>query len=45
MNREDDDLHLGSEGNNGLADVKIQVIDRVNGEEKLRERRDSGYIG
>ena len=41
MNRKDDDLlykHLWTEGHNGLADVKIQIIDGVNGEEELREK-------
>ena len=36
-----DDLlyrHFCSEGHNGLSDVKIQLIDRVNGEQQLREK-------
>ena len=36
-----DDLlyrHFCSEGHNGLSDVKIQLIDQVNGEEHLREK-------
>ena len=36
-----DDLlyrHFCSEGYSGLSDVKIQLIDRVNGEEQLREK-------
>ena len=36
-----DDLlyrHFCSEGHSGLSDVKIQLIDRVNGEEQLREK-------
>ena len=40
VNRENDDLfykHLWSEGHNGLSDVKIQIIHRVNGERELRE--------
>ena len=36
-----DDLlyrHFCGEGHNGLSDVKIQLIDRVNGEQQLREK-------
>ena len=36
-----DDLlyrHFCSEGPRGLSDVKIQLIDRVNGEQQLREK-------
>ena len=36
-----DDLlyrHFCSEGHSGLTDVRIQLIDRVNGEEQLREK-------
>ena len=39
--RERDDVlyqHFWSEGHNGLSDMKIQLIDRVNGEEQLREK-------
>ena len=41
VNQEDDDLlykHLWSEGHNGLAEVKIQIIDRVN-RERIKEKR------
>ena len=30
--------HFCGEGHNGLSDVKIQLIDRVNGEQQLREK-------
>ena len=30
--------HFCSEGHSGLSDVKIQLIDRANGEEQLREK-------
>ena len=36
-----DDLlyrHFCNEGHSGLGDMKIQLIDRVNGEEQLREK-------
>ena len=36
-----DDLlyqHFCSEGDSRLSDVKIQLIDRVNGEEQLRKK-------
>ena len=39
--RERDDVlyqHFWSEGHNGLSDMKIQLIDRVNGEEQLRDK-------
>ena len=39
--KEKDDLlyrHFWSEGPNGLSDMSIQLIDRVNGEEQLREK-------
>ena len=39
--KEADDLvyrHFCSEGHCGLSDVRIQLIDRVNGEEQLREK-------
>ena len=39
--KEADDLlyrHFWSEGHCGLSDVGIQLIDRVNGEEQLREK-------
>ena len=39
--RERDDIlyqHFWSEGHNGLSDMRIQLIDRVNGEEQLREK-------
>ena len=39
--KEKDDLlyrHFWSEGHNGLSDMSIQLIDRVNGEEQLREK-------
>ena len=39
--KESDDLlyrHFCSEGHSGLQDVRIQLIDRVNGEENLREK-------
>ena len=39
--KESDDLlyqHFCSEGHCGLSDVRIQLIDRVNGEEQLREK-------
>ena len=39
--KESDDLsyrHFCSEGHSGLKDVKLQLIDRVNGEENLREK-------
>ena len=37
-----DDLwyrHFCSEGHSGLSDVKIQLIDQVNGEEQLQEKK------
>ena len=39
--KEKDDLlyrHFWSEGHNGLSDMSVQLIDRVNGEELLREK-------
>ena len=39
--RDQDDLlyrHFWSEGHGGLKDLKIQLIDRVNKEEELRDR-------
>ena len=39
--RENDDFlyrHFWEEGHNGLRDVKIRLIDRVNGEEELRKK-------
>ena len=39
--KERDDLmhqHFWSEGHNGLSDMGIQLIDRMNGEEQLREK-------
>ena len=39
--KEADDLlyrHFCSEGLSGLSDIQIQLIDRVNGEEQLREK-------
>jgi len=39
--KENDDFlykHFSEDGHNGLRDVKIQLIDRVNGEEELRDK-------
>ena len=42
--KERDDItyqHFWSEGHNGLSDTRIQLIDRVNGEEEPRRKRGS----